>query len=52
MPSMNVKTWRTDVPAPISEALDLANVMFETADPELFASVRTNVEVDDVRRAR
>jgi phosphosulfolactate synthase (CoM biosynthesis protein A) len=48
----NVKTWRTDVSARISEALGLANVMFETADPQVFASLRTNVEVGDVRRAR
>jgi phosphosulfolactate synthase (CoM biosynthesis protein A) len=33
----NVKTWRTDVPARISEALGLANVMFEAADPDVFA---------------
>jgi phosphosulfolactate synthase (CoM biosynthesis protein A) len=33
----NVKTWRTDVPARVSEALGLANVMFEAADPEVFA---------------
>ncbi len=33
----NVKTWRTDVPAKIINALGLANVMFEAADPEVFA---------------
>jgi hypothetical protein len=33
----NVKTWRTDVPARISEALGLTKVMFEAADPEVFA---------------
>ena len=33
----NVKTWRTDVPAKIINTLGLANVMFEAADPEVFA---------------
>ena len=33
----NVKTWRTDVPARISEALGLTKVMFEAADPAVFA---------------
>jgi phosphosulfolactate synthase (CoM biosynthesis protein A) len=33
----NVKTWRTDVPAKIINALGLASVMFEAADPEVFA---------------
>jgi phosphosulfolactate synthase (CoM biosynthesis protein A) len=32
----NVKTWRTDVPAKIINALGLAKVMFEAADPEVF----------------
>jgi phosphosulfolactate synthase (CoM biosynthesis protein A) len=33
----NVKTWRTDVPAKIINALGLEKVMFEAADPEVFA---------------
>jgi phosphosulfolactate synthase (CoM biosynthesis protein A) len=33
----NVKTWRTDVPARIVNALGLDKVMFEAADPEVFA---------------
>lgn len=33
----NVKTWRTDVPARIIDALGLEKVMFEAADPEVFA---------------
>lgn len=33
----NVKTWRTDVPARIVDALGLEHVMFEAADPEVFA---------------
>jgi phosphosulfolactate synthase (CoM biosynthesis protein A) len=33
----NVKTWRTDVPARIANALGLDKVMFEAADPEVFA---------------
>lgn len=33
----NVKTWRTDVPAKFVEALGLDKVMFEAADPEVFA---------------
>jgi phosphosulfolactate synthase (CoM biosynthesis protein A) len=32
----NVKTWRTDVPPKIIEALGLDKVMFEAADPEVF----------------
>lgn len=32
----NVKTWRTDVPAKIIQALGLEKVMFEAADPEVF----------------
>ncbi len=33
----NVKTWRTDVPAKIINALGLERVMFEAADPNVFA---------------
>ena len=33
----NVKVWRTDVPAKIADALGLEKVMFEAADPEVFA---------------
>ena len=33
----NVKVWRTDVPAKIVNALGLDKVMFEAADPEVFA---------------
>jgi phosphosulfolactate synthase (CoM biosynthesis protein A) len=33
----NVKVWRTDVPAKIVNALGLEKVMFEAADPEVFA---------------
>lgn len=33
----NVKVWRTDVPAKIANALGLDKVMFEAADPEVFA---------------
>jgi phosphosulfolactate synthase (CoM biosynthesis protein A) len=33
----NVKTWRTDVPARIIGTLGLEKVMFEAADPEVFA---------------
>lgn len=33
----NVKTWRTDVPPKIIDALGLEKVMFEAADPEVFA---------------
>src|SRR6266700_1466398 len=33
----NVATWRTDVPARIVNALGLEQVMFEAADPEVFA---------------
>ncbi len=33
----NVKTWRTDVPAKIAKELGIGNVMFEAADPEVFA---------------
>jgi phosphosulfolactate synthase (CoM biosynthesis protein A) len=33
----NVRTWRTDVVARIADALGLEKVMFEAADPEVFA---------------
>jgi phosphosulfolactate synthase (CoM biosynthesis protein A) len=33
----NVKSWRTDVPAKIVNALGLERVMFEAAEPEVFA---------------
>lgn len=33
----NVTTWRTDVSAQIADALGLEKVMFEAADPEVFA---------------
>ena len=33
----NVKTWRTDVPAKIANKLGIEKVMFEAADPEVFA---------------
>ncbi len=33
----NVKAWRTDVPARIIESLGLEKVMFEAADPDVFA---------------
>ena len=33
----NVKSWRTDVPARLVDALGLEKVMFEAADPEVFA---------------
>jgi phosphosulfolactate synthase (CoM biosynthesis protein A) len=33
----NVKVWRTDVSAKIANALGLDKVMFEAADPEVFA---------------
>ncbi len=33
----NVKVWRTDVPAKLANALGLDNVMFEAAEPEVFA---------------
>ena len=33
----NVKNWRTEVPAKIINALGLEKVMFEAADPEVFA---------------
>lgn len=33
----SVRTWRTDVPARIADALGLEKVMFEAADPDVFA---------------
>ncbi len=33
----NVKTWKTDVPAKIINALGLEKVMFEAAEPEVFS---------------
>jgi phosphosulfolactate synthase (CoM biosynthesis protein A) len=33
----NVKVWRTDVPAKMVNALGLDKVMFEAAEPEVFA---------------
>jgi phosphosulfolactate synthase (CoM biosynthesis protein A) len=33
----NVRTWRTDIAAKIAQALGLDKVMFEAADPEVFA---------------
>jgi phosphosulfolactate synthase (CoM biosynthesis protein A) len=33
----NVRTWRTDVPARLIDALGLDNIMFEAADPEVFS---------------
>ena len=33
----NVKAWRTEVPAKIAHALGTEKVMFEAADPEVFA---------------
>ena len=33
----NVRTWRTDVPARIADALGLEKVMFEAADPDVFS---------------
>jgi phosphosulfolactate synthase (CoM biosynthesis protein A) len=33
----NVRAWRTDVPARIVDALGLEKMMFEAADPEVFA---------------
>ncbi len=33
----NVKVWRTDVPAKIAHALGIEKVMFEAAEPEVFA---------------
>jgi phosphosulfolactate synthase (CoM biosynthesis protein A) len=33
----NVRTWRTDVPARLIDALGLDRLMFEAADPDVFA---------------
>jgi phosphosulfolactate synthase (CoM biosynthesis protein A) len=33
----SVRTWRTDVPAQIADALGLEKVMFEAADPDVFS---------------
>jgi len=33
----SVRTWRTDVPARIADALGLEKVMFEAADPDVFS---------------
>jgi phosphosulfolactate synthase (CoM biosynthesis protein A) len=33
----SVRTWRTDVPAQIADALGLEQVMFEAADPNVFS---------------
>jgi len=33
----NVKVWRTDVPAKLANALGLDKIMFEAAEPEVFA---------------
>ncbi|HSR10034.1 MAG TPA: phosphosulfolactate synthase [Thermodesulfobacteriota bacterium] len=33
----NVKVWKTEVPAKIADTLGLEKVMFEAADPEVFA---------------
>jgi phosphosulfolactate synthase (CoM biosynthesis protein A) len=33
----NVRTWRTEVPARLIDALGLDRIMFEAADPEVFA---------------
>ncbi len=33
----NVKVWRTDVPAKVANILGIEKVMFEAADPEVFA---------------
>ena len=33
----NVATWRTDAVASLTAALSLEKVMFEAADPEVFA---------------
>jgi phosphosulfolactate synthase (CoM biosynthesis protein A) len=33
----NVRSWRTEAPARIIDALGLECVMFEAADPEVFA---------------
>ena len=33
----SVTTWRTDVPAQFASALGLERIMFEAADPDVFA---------------
>lgn len=33
----SVRTWRTDVPARIADALGLEKIMFEAADPDVFS---------------
>lgn len=33
----SVRTWRTDVPAQFADALGLAKIMFEAADPDVFS---------------
>ena len=33
----SVKTWRTDIPGKFADALGLDRIMFEAADPEVFA---------------
>src|SRR5207245_3307347 len=45
----NVKTWRTDAAAKIIAALGLEKVMFEAADPEVFAWYIKNYGAEDNR---
>lgn len=42
----NVKTWRTDAAAKIINALGMEKIMFEAADPEVFAWYIKNYGVD------
>ncbi len=42
----NVKVWRTDVAAKLANALGLDKIMFEAADPEVFAWYIKNYGVD------
>jgi phosphosulfolactate synthase (CoM biosynthesis protein A) len=42
----NVKTWRTDVAAKIINSLGIENIMFEAADPDVFAWYIKNYGVD------
>ena len=42
----NVKVWRTDVAAKIINSLGMEKVMFEAADPEVFAWYIKNYGVD------
>ena len=42
----SVHTWRTDVPAKVVDALGLEKVMFEAADPEVFAWYIKNYGAD------